>query len=102
MSAWRVFGIDHDPPASSRTIQIATSASSRAAHELGGGDGGLASPIAPATTVTVPPGNSMTGISLAHNMVKYGSTILSVAGKLSQIWNSSVGFGPPDWTSGNI
>src|SRR3954470_10654242 len=102
MLAWRVSGIDHDPPASSRTIQIATSASSRAAHELGGGDGGLASPIAPATTVTLPPGNSTTGMSLAHNMVKYGSTILSSAGRFSQIWNSSVGFGASDSTSGNI
>src|SRR4051795_2469375 len=102
MSAWRVFGIVQDPPASSRTIQIASSASSRAAQEFGGGDGGLASPIAPATTVTLPPGNSMTGMSLAHNIVKYGSTILSAAGRFSQIWNSSSGFGPSRASSGEI
>ena len=39
----------HDAPASRRSTQIATSASSRAAHEFGGGDAGLASPSAPAT-----------------------------------------------------
>jgi hypothetical protein len=60
--------------------QIATSASSRAAHELGGGDAGLVSPIDPATTVTLPPGNSMTGNVARHSIVKYGSTILSAAG----------------------
>ena len=92
----------HDAPASRRSTQIATSASSRAAHEFGGGDAGLASPRLPATTVTLPPSNSTTGMSLAHNIVKYGSTILSVDGRLSQIWNSSVGFGSTVSTSGNI
>src|SRR6476619_7327179 len=100
--SWRVGGIVHVPPASSRTTQIATSASSRAAHEFGGGDAGLVSPIDPATTVTLPPGNSMTGVSSTHSIVKYGSTILSEEGRFSQIWNSSVGFGAVVSTSGNI
>ncbi len=36
---------------------------------------------------------SMTGMSSCHNIVKYGSAILSTAGRFSQIWNSSSGFG---------
>ena len=42
------------------------------------------------------------GMSSSHNIVKYGSTILSAAGRLSQIWNSSHGFGPLRSSSGNI
>ncbi len=35
-------------------------------------------------------------------MVKYGSTILLWAGRLSQTWNSSVGLPASACTSGNI
>ena len=35
-------------------------------------------------------------------MVKYGSTILSAAGRFNQIWNNSSGFGPSWSSSGSI
>ena len=42
------------------------------------------------------------GMSSSHNIVKYGSTILSARGRLSQIWNSSSGLGCSRSSSGNI
>ena len=80
-------------PASSFSVQIARSASAREAHELGGGDGGVASPSLPATTRTSTPGASIRGMFGSHSIVKCGSTSLSRAGRFSQIWNSSTGFG---------
>ncbi len=86
---------------------MATSASARDAHELGGGSGGSAPAREPATTVTsvVRPASSADvtrGIWWSHSMVKYGSTILSAAGRFNQIWKSSQGFGPSRSSSGNI
>ena len=63
----------------------------RAAHEFGGGAGGMKSPSAPAITVispaTTPESLVITrrGISSSHSIVKYGSTALSARGRLSQI-----------------
>ena len=34
------------------------------------------------------------GMSWSQSIVKYGSVSLSTAGRFSQIWNSSSGFGP--------
>jgi hypothetical protein len=42
------------------------------------------------------------GVSWLHSIVKYGSTILSAAGRFSQIWNSSSGLGASWTSSGNI
>jgi hypothetical protein len=71
----------------------------RDAHESGGGGGGRSPASSPAMTVTSVAArrSSVTtwrGRSSFHNIVKYGSTILSAAGRFSQIWNSSSGFGP--------
>ena len=88
--------------------QIATSASAFEAHECGGGGAcGGASPSRPAITVTsvARPWSSVAatrGVAPPHSMVKYGSTILCSAGRLSQIWNSSSGLGPSVSTKGNI
>ncbi len=86
---------------------MATSASARAAYESGGGGGGVAPPSDPAITVTsvARPSSSTswtTGTSPLHSIVKYGSTSLSAAGRFSQIWNSSSGFGRSRSSSGNI
>src|SRR5262245_45905899 len=84
-------GSSQAAPGSRRRCQIATSASGRDAHELGGGGGGTASPSAPATTVisVVRPASSVArtrGMSPSHSIVKYGSTSLSSAARLTQIW----------------
>jgi hypothetical protein len=47
-------------------------------------------------------GDDVARRSSDHNIVKYGSTILSAAGRLSQIWNNSHGFGPLRSSNGNI
>src|SRR5262249_29885065 len=74
-------------PGSMRSVQIARSDSSRAAQELGGGGGAETSPILPATIVMLvvasPDLNSSLGSFEPHSIVKYGSTSLSRAGKLS-------------------
>ena len=43
-----------------------------------------------------------TGVSRAHSIEKCGSTSFDSAGRLSQIWNSSSGFGASASSSGNI
>ncbi len=64
----------------------------------GSGRRGRASDPAITVMSTIAPssvGSAITvGVSWLHSMVKYGSTILSAAGRFSQIWNSSSGFGP--------
>ena len=86
---------------------MATPASARAAHELGGG-GGVAFPSSAPATVTTrvarPPSsrNACSGIVGPHSIVKWGSTILSARGRLSQIWNSSAGLPASRSRSGNI
>ena len=84
-----------------------TWASGRAAHDRGGGDGGVAPARSPAvaTMVVARPASSTTrrtGIVGRHSMVKWGSAILSAAARLSQIWNSSSGLGCSRSRSGNI
>ena len=87
-------------PGSDARCQIATSASGRDAHEFGGGGGRRRPASAPAMTVisvlrpVVVGGDVRAGCPRSHSIVKYGSTILSAAGRLSQIWNSSSGLGP--------
>ena len=88
-------------------VQMATSASGWAAQESGGGAGGVASANRPAVTSTsvAKPAASVKvvrGTSCCQNMVKCGATILLRAGRLSQIWNSSSGFGALVSSSGNI
>ncbi len=90
-----------------RIVQIATSVSLRAAHDFGGGAGARADANWPAATVTSVARPSASrdvyaGTSSRHSIVKCGSAILSAAGRLSQIWNSSTGFGPARSRSGNI
>src|SRR4029079_16117098 len=82
-----------------RMVQIATSVSGRDAHEFGGGAGAFSPSSTPATTVisVVRPTASLAiplGTALSQSMAKYGSANLSSAGRLSQIWKSSSGFGP--------
>src|SRR5262245_60088442 len=83
--ASRAGGTTHDAPASIAIDQIATSDSSLAAHEWGGGASGCASASAPAMTVTSTPENWRRGMSLSQSIVKYGAAILLFAGKFSQI-----------------
>ena len=68
-------GSVHCAPGDMVMVQMATSASGRAAHEFGGGAGGAASPSLPATTVTSvvrPPASRATcrGTWSFHNIVK--------------------------------
>ncbi len=86
---------------------MATSVSGRDAHESGGGAGARRPSSSPATTVTVVvrpsgPGTSTTGVSRAQSIEKYGSASFDSPGRLSQIWNSSSGFGASSLSSGNI
>src|SRR5262245_4328143 len=85
LRASRAGGTTHDAPASIAIDQIATSASSLAAHEWGGGGSGGASSSALAMTVTVTPGYCRRGMSWSHSIVKYGAAILLFAGRFSQI-----------------
>ena len=101
-------------PGSIRIVQIARSASGRDAHESGGGARGPPAPGAPSTGPIRPamlatslfrPSASVAvklGTSSAQNIVKCGSAILLRAGRFSQIWNSSSGFGAFGSSSGNI
>ena len=101
-------GIVQRAPGSKRRCQIATSASAFAAHEFGGGLGASALSSEPAITVmstsasSSPDGTTTVGVSWLHSIVKYGSTILSAAGRFNQIWNSSSGFGSSNDSNGNI
>ena len=86
---------------------MARSASGRDAVGVGGWRQRLDAVDRPAMTVSSPrrPASSTRdsrGMSSAHCIVKYGSTILSAAGRFSQIWNSSVVFGPVRSSRGNI
>ena len=81
-------------PAAIATCQIAASASGREPTMPAAGVGGVRPASVPAMTVTVVPrpASSMwscCGMSSPQNIVKYGSTILSAAGRFIQIWNSS-------------
>ena len=101
-------GIVQRAPGSKRRCQIATSASVFDAHEFGGGLGASALPRDPAITVMStnaspsPLATTTVGVSWLHNIVKYGSTILSAAGRFNQIWKSSSGLGSSPDRSGNI
>ena len=98
----------HSAPGSMRSVQMATSPSGCEAQDSGGGARGSGAPgSAPATTVTVvarPAASLCTrrGMRSSHSMVKCGSTILFLAGRFSQIWNSSSGLGSVALSSGNI
>ena len=88
-------------------VQIATFVSDRAAQDFGGGGGAFTSPMRPATTMISVwrPASSCTsrrGTLSLHSIAKCGSTILFEPGRLSQIWNSSTGFGAFRLSSGNI
>jgi hypothetical protein len=90
-------------------VQIARSASGSEAHESGGGGGGstpaAASRPAMQATSVLRPSSSCTvrrGIASDQSIVKCGAAILFFAGRLSQIWNSSSGFGAAGSSSGNI
>ncbi len=77
-------------PGSRFSVQIATSASSLAAHESGGGAPGARPSRAPATVITsvTRPASSVkrwTGTPSRHSILKYGATILCACGRLSQI-----------------
>lgn len=72
------------------SVQMATSDSACAAHDLGGGGGAFTSPRLPATTVTSvarPSASRATcrGMTWFHIMEKCGSTSLFARGRLSQI-----------------
>ena len=86
---------------------MATSDSGLLAYDAGGGLGGVTAKALPATTVTTVsrPWASVStwrGMSSSQSIVKCGSAILSAAGRFSQIWKSSIGFGPSASTRGNI
>ena len=77
------------------------------AQESGGGGRAFLPSSVPAihTTSVVLPRASvavMRGMSSCQNMVKWGSAILCLAGRFTQIWNSSVGLGASVCKSGNI
>src|SRR5882672_11694270 len=81
----RAAGSVQRAPASMRIVQMAMSASARAAQEFGGGASGLAAPSsAPAITVTLVPRpalsvNRAPGTRSLHIIVKCGGTILDTA-----------------------
>mmetsp|Transcript_29394 Transcript_29394/g.82126 ORF Transcript_29394/g.82126 Transcript_29394/m.82126 type:complete len:201 (-) Transcript_29394:319-921(-) len=97
-------GSSNAPPGASWSIQTATSASSSHAQLLGGGRRACFPPTSPAQTVTVarPPSALTLGICSAQCMVKNGSHILFLAGRLSQIWNRCAGLGWSSCSRGNI
>mmetsp|Transcript_6704 Transcript_6704/g.21159 ORF Transcript_6704/g.21159 Transcript_6704/m.21159 type:complete len:239 (+) Transcript_6704:745-1461(+) len=113
----RAAGSVYRAPARSAIVTIATSdASMSCAYDFGGGVGAPASASAgkkprPAITAMravepgAPPvsvGSSRDGMSSDQSILKCGSTILSLRGRLSQIWKSSRRLGPARSSSGNI
>ena len=104
----RAAGSTQRAPGARCSVQMATSALACAAQDSGGGASGAAAPGSPpATTVTVVrrPASSRCarrGMRSFQNMVKCGATIFWRAGRFSQIWKSSSGFGPPVRSKGNI
>ena len=106
--ARRPAGSAQRAPGSRRRCQMATSASGAGGVRVGRRRRGRRRrPSEPAMTVTSvarpvvgPP--RTTGMSPSQSIVKYGSTSLSAAGRFSQIWNSSSGFGRSRSSSGNI
>ena len=83
------------------------SLSSSLAQEWGGGGSVCLPSSGPAmhtTSVARPCASSavMRGMSSCQNIVKCGWAILFLAGRFSQIWNSSAGLGASGFKSGNI
>lgn len=77
-------------PGSIFMVQIATSLSGLEAHDFGGGEGALASPSRPATTISsvaFPAASRSTilGIVWLQNIAKCGSANLSARGRFNQI-----------------
>ena len=73
----------------------------------GGGDDAACPSSAPATTVISVRWPSASvwrtrGVSPSHSMAKCGSANLSSAGRFTQIWKNSRGFGAPSSSRGNI